>query len=182
MSKKGQKGKDARGGMPPFKPTAQQRAFVASMAGFRMTWDEIAAVIIDERRNKPISRITLARHFKDELAQGKPRLKTLIQTRYLERLNAGDWQAISFGMRHIAGYFEAINPSLASYALVEGEKDTPTINVSFVLPSKKPEQPPLDLQPSAPIDHTQPRLPPPPERQQTPFGIVERPSKDGWMK
>jgi hypothetical protein len=161
MSKKDKNGNNHGGGRHQFVPSEQQRIFVASMAGFRMSWDEIAKVVIDERTGKSIARATLARKFKDELAQGKPKLKSLIQTKYLQRLNAGDWNAISFGMRHIAGYLEAIDPR-------------------YMLPSRRNEPPePLDMTP----DYSKPALPPPPERDQTPFGIVERPSgpKD-WMR
>ena len=61
----------------------------------------------------------------------------------------------------------------------------PSIAVSFVLPSPKAEQPPVDVTPRAPQqppDYSRPALPKPPERQQTPFGIVERPGPRDWMK
>jgi transposase-like protein len=67
----------------------------------------------------------------------------------------------------------------------DGEPVQPSIAVSFVLPSPKAEQPPVDVTPQAPQgppDYSRPALPKPPERQQTPFGIVERPGPRDWMK
>jgi hypothetical protein len=58
--------KDGRrygGGRHKFTPTKEQRGFVEAMGAFRMKWEEIARLIIDERTGKSISRATLHRKF-----------------------------------------------------------------------------------------------------------------------
>lgn len=116
-------------GRPPFVPSAQQRVFVAAMAGMRMTWDEITSTIINPNTNKPISKETLQKAFEYELAVGKQRLKSVIVTKYMEKLAAGDWNAISFGLRHICGFRDD-----APASAVEDGRQTTEIRVSFVRP------------------------------------------------
>jgi hypothetical protein len=95
------------GGMPAFIPTIEQRNFVSAMAGFRMTWDEIAQLVINPRTERSISKETLGKVFANELAVGKAKLKSQIQSRYLERLDAGEWNAIQFGLKNICDYPDA---------------------------------------------------------------------------
>jgi hypothetical protein len=42
--------------------------------------------------------------------------------------------------------------------------DKPTLKISFVLPNKKPEPPPIDVTPQQPADYSKPALPPPREQ------------------
>ena len=124
--------KPARVGHPPFEPTAEQRNFVAAMAGVRMTQDEIAMVIINPTTGRPINRETLAKYFAKELAEGKSKLKAVIGRRFLERLNAGEWHAIAFGFRHIFGWRE--NDLMVG---VDGSSEgTAAIQVTFVKPNR----------------------------------------------
>lgn len=125
----------SRAGRPEFRPTKEQRSWVEAMAGFKMTWDEIASLILNPETNQPISKETLGKHFKMELDTGKQRLKSKVSSRYLERLEAGEWNAISFGLRHFLGYGQndvniGINDDLGGGG----------IKVNFVLPDKRPEE------------------------------------------
>ena len=122
--------KPARVGHPPFEPTAEQRNFVAAMAGVRMTQHEMCLVIRNPTTGKHIDKETLAKHFAKELAEGKSKLKAVIATRYLEPLNAGEWHAIAFGFRHIFGWRE--NDLMVG---VDGGEGTAAIQVTFVKPN-----------------------------------------------
>jgi hypothetical protein len=42
-------------------PTDEQRRFVAAMAGVKLTWDEMASLIINPTTNESISKRTLAK-------------------------------------------------------------------------------------------------------------------------
>jgi hypothetical protein len=84
-----------------FLPTDEQRSWVEKMAGMRMTQDEICQVIINPETGEHISRPTLAKAFAVELATGRSKLKHKIGLKYHERLDAGDWNAIQAGLRHM---------------------------------------------------------------------------------
>jgi hypothetical protein len=65
------------------------------------------------------------------LAEGKARLKWLIGTKYLGRLDAGDWHAISFGLRYICGWREGdLNVGIE----VQPRESDVSIQVEFVAP------------------------------------------------
>jgi hypothetical protein len=121
--------------MPTFQPTEDQRRWVRAMAGFKMTWDEMCLLVINPRTGKPISKETFGKAFAAELANGKARLKQLIATKYLERLNAGDAWAIQFGFRHIFGWQENENDvTVAVNGPDANDKSGPMLQVSFVTP------------------------------------------------
>lgn len=61
-----------------FKPTDEMRNLVKAMAGYRIPHDEIRLLIISPTSRKPISEITLRKHFRDELDQGYANLKVRI--------------------------------------------------------------------------------------------------------
>ena len=65
-------------GQPPFTPTDEQRAMVKAAAGYRIPEDEICLVIINPRSKRPISGMTLRKHFADEIAQGYASLRIRI--------------------------------------------------------------------------------------------------------
>lgn len=88
-------------GMPPFVPTKEQRAWVLQMAGLKMSWDEIASLIVNPRTKQAISKETLGKAFAHELAIGRQHLKRLIGNRYYDRLGKGEPWAIQYGFRHI---------------------------------------------------------------------------------
>jgi hypothetical protein len=123
---------NARGpGQPRFEPTTEQCGWVRATAGLKMTWDEMRLLVINPRTGKPISKETLGKAFAAELAVGKVRLKQLISTKYLERLNAGDTQAIQFGFRHIFGWPEQAPNRGSDGAHRDGNT---SIKISFVPP------------------------------------------------
>jgi hypothetical protein len=86
-------------------PTEAQRALVAKLIAMRMQWEEIRLLIINPRTGEPITKTTLARHFKRELAVGGAALKELVVNKYFEALRAGESWAIRLGIRHIATNF-----------------------------------------------------------------------------
>jgi hypothetical protein len=64
---------------PPFVPTPSERSFVQTMAGARMSADEICKVIGSARGNgRPIAKTTLYRHFGNEMKKGQAMLKAVI--------------------------------------------------------------------------------------------------------
>jgi hypothetical protein len=174
------------GGRHRFEPTNEQRAFVSTMAGFRMTLPEIASLIIDPHTNKSISRITLIRKFHTELHTARPKLKTLIQTKYLEQLRGNRWEAIRWGLAHLAGFTEdAAHPSLATTLSIEGHgPNVPSVEVKFVLPTPKPEDQIVDVTPQREPDYSLKALEPPPERRRGPLGWLEEkpPESTDWLK
>src|SRR5215813_10196840 len=68
--KKPDHSKQAKRGHPAFVPTDAQRQLVAKLIAMRMQWDEIRLLIINPRTGDPITKSTLNRHFKRELAVG----------------------------------------------------------------------------------------------------------------
>jgi hypothetical protein len=110
-------------------PDEQQKLFVATMAGMRMTWNEIRQVIINPKTGKPISKETLQRAFAHELANGLAKLKSEINRRYYDRLAAGEWNAVAWGLKHICGYRE--DPMSVA---VEMKTGTVAARVTFHLP------------------------------------------------
>jgi hypothetical protein len=90
--------------MPTFVPSQQQRAFVAAATGTLMGWGQMAALVINPRTSKAISKETLQRAFAPELKLGNARLKAMVASKFYERLLAGDLWAVKFGLRHICGF------------------------------------------------------------------------------
>ena len=90
-----------------FLQTDEQRSWVEKMAGMRMTQDEICQVIINPETGEHISRPTLAKAFAVELATGRSKLQHKIGLKYHERLDAGDWNAIQAGLRHMFKWWPA---------------------------------------------------------------------------
>ena len=116
-------------GTPEFIPTDEQRRFVAAMCGVKLTWDEIALQVINPRTGKGISKATLSVHFPSELAAGKARMKAIIGTRFIEKVNGGDNWALQFALRHINGWKD--NDMSVSVG-DNGERQVSSIQVSFV--------------------------------------------------
>lgn len=122
--------------MVPFAPTAEQRGFVAAMVGVKMTWDEICLLVVNPRTGRPISKETLQRHFMQELADGKAKLKALVGRRFMEAIEAREAWALQFALRHINGWKDSdLNVA------VSGGGDGPMagrVTVEFVVPGHKP--------------------------------------------
>jgi hypothetical protein len=64
-------------GRPAFQPTDEQRANVEIMVGLGIPEEKICLVVRD-RRDKPICRNTLRRHFEKELQTGATKLKAKV--------------------------------------------------------------------------------------------------------
>jgi hypothetical protein len=88
--KRGRGNKRTRRGRPAFVPSSSERRFVQAMAGLRMSADEICKVVgggraRDTDSGKPISKTTLFRHFKTELASGRAMLKARVAGKFYMR-------------------------------------------------------------------------------------------------
>ena len=64
-----------KGGRPAFEPTEQQRQNVDIMVGLGIPQEHICAMVRDHR-DRPISHVTLRKHFKKEIAQASARLNS----------------------------------------------------------------------------------------------------------
>jgi hypothetical protein len=153
--------KRARGGgkpgHPPFIPTDDQRRFVCGMAGIRMTWEEIRRLVINPTTGEPITKTTLARAFKRELADGKAKLKSIIATRFYEALERGDSWATQMGLKTQFGWKPDGNGGFLMPPDPNGVASS-TIRVKFVRSTQTDDAEPLEERP-------QRLLPPPPPRQ-----------------
>ena len=120
-------------GHPSFIPTDEQRRFVTAMAGIRMTWEEIRLLVINPTTGEPITKTTLSRAFRRELADGKAKLKSIVAKRFYEALHRGDPWAVQMGLKTQFGW----KPDGASGFLMppdlEGER--PAMRIEFVLPT-----------------------------------------------
>jgi hypothetical protein len=87
-----------------FIPTDQQRLFVSVMSAARMSLDSIARTIVHERTGRPISRHTLERAFKEELATGNAKVRGLVLKKWHEKIEQGDWNAIQWGLKNLCGF------------------------------------------------------------------------------
>jgi hypothetical protein len=85
---------------PSFKPTAAHRKLVEQLIALHVTWDEIRQLIINPHSGTPISKVTLNRYFKRELAAGGAMLKELAASKYFQALEAGESWAIRMAMRN----------------------------------------------------------------------------------
>lgn len=61
-------------GRPPFKPTAEQRKNVETLAGLGLKRDEICLLVENPTTRAPIDEKTLRRHFRRELDRGAPKM------------------------------------------------------------------------------------------------------------
>jgi hypothetical protein len=123
-------------GHPPFIPTDDQRRFVCAMAGIKMTWEEIRQLVINPLTDQPITKTTLARVFKRELADGKAKLKSIIATRFYEALERGDSWATQMGLKTQFGWKPDGNGGFLMPP-DPGDGPRPTLNVVFVKPDPK---------------------------------------------
>jgi hypothetical protein len=138
-----------------------------------MNWTEICKLVLNPNTNMPITRGTLNKSFRQELNVGSAALKALVASKYYEALERGEPWSLRLALRNKFNFVLEGSQPVAPEVLGIPIKDE-HIAISFIMPTPKPQdQPqPIDVTPSGPIDHTQPRLPPPPERQHTPFGAI----------
>jgi hypothetical protein len=81
-------------------PTDAQRKLVAQLIGLHVTWSEIQQLVIHPKTGEPISRKTLAKYFRRELAAGSAMLKQLAASKYFQALEAGESWALRMAMRN----------------------------------------------------------------------------------
>jgi len=118
--------------MVTFEPTAAQREDAAIKASGRLSQEAIAQSIINPRTGKPITVKTLLRVFRRELKDTD--YKKRILDKFWEKVDAGEWPAIKYGMDNILGFGEKAVPATAAttnVAMIENR----TINI---LPVKSP--------------------------------------------
>jgi hypothetical protein len=116
-----------------FEPTDEQRRFVGVMAAGRLTYDEIASVIVNPKTKKSIDRNTLTKAFAEELRTGRAKLKSLALSKLYERVLHSDQWALAFVLRHVNGFTESnINIAIGDHPNAE---DT-GIELHFVLPNR----------------------------------------------
>ena len=124
--------------MPVFEPTEQQRLFVAAMAGIRMTAREIALLVLNPRTNKSIDVDTLIKAFAYELEAGPSKFKSLIGTRFMEKVEAGEGWALQFGLRAI----NKLSDSDRASVTVTTPDTGPVVSglqIEFVTPKRRDE-------------------------------------------
>ena len=88
-------------GQPRFQPTVSQRHTVTTLAGFHMTHDQMAMLILNEKTGKPISKNALEANFKEELRSGQSKVKMVMATKFMEIINQGNERAILWAMERI---------------------------------------------------------------------------------
>lgn len=135
--KRGRGNKRTRRGRPAFVPSSSERRFVQAMAGLRMSADEICKVVgggraRDTDSGKPISKTTLFRHFKTELASGRAMLKARVAGKFYNALDEDQPWAIQMAMRNQFGW-DAGRGGFDGAQLID-EREPITAQVTFVVP------------------------------------------------
>jgi hypothetical protein len=130
--------------MAKFEPTDEQREDVAIKATGRFSQEEIATSVINPRTGRRISVKTLCRVFKRGLSNNVE-FKKLILQKFQEEVNAGNWQAIKYGMDYVVGFADGTATAKATTSGSDAmAKD---ITVRFVPPPHSNEPPPIDITP-----------------------------------
>lgn len=171
-----------------FRPTPEQRHLVATLCGLKCSWEELRLLVLHQDTGLPVTKNTLHKHFKRELAEGSARVKALIGQKYVEAVQRGESWAIRLGLRNRYNWaFEGSQPLMPSDGDVALE--VRDIGVRFILPPKREEQtpPPIDVTPQGPADYSRPALPAPNTKNvDTPFGEWrlqdDGPNPKGWMR
>jgi hypothetical protein len=114
------------------------------MAGLRMSADEIFAVIGSGRNGedtgKPISKATLYRHFKNELANGRAMLKARVAGKFYAALDEDAPWAIQMAMRNQFGWDNGrsgFHVSLVDDGPTGLPGQTPTMQIEFISPTPR---------------------------------------------
>lgn len=94
-------------GRPPFEPTAEQRVTVKTMASYGIPLDDIARVVINPRTGKAISRKTLSRHCKAEIATGATEANVKVAQSLYRQAVDGHVTAAIFWCKTRMGWREA---------------------------------------------------------------------------
>jgi hypothetical protein len=178
-----------RKGNPAFKPTAEQRRFVAAMAGMGMRHEDICRVLGSGRKyhRGPMARTTLDKHFRHELDGGMALFRFEITTKLREAVRAGQPWAILAALRNVFRWDRQDGMPLFAH-------EPQNIQIQFCMPDKKPEgpQPPVDVTPQPKPDYNLPAIEAPRPRFHTEAGTYEMPRTEpsifqppnpkGWMR
>jgi hypothetical protein len=172
---------------PAFKPTKAHRKVVEQLIALHVTWDEIRQLIINPHSGEPISKVTLNRHFKRELAAGGAMLKELAASKYFQALKAGESWAIRMAMRNRFNWVTEGSQLLPPDAIGQGSEEGIALQINFVSPTKKPE--PVDITPPSPDpyakqapDYARPAIASPPPRSTTPTGAIVEHRGPSWQE
>jgi hypothetical protein len=142
-----------RKGNPAFRPTEEQRRFVAAMAGMGMRHEDICRVLGSGRKyhRGPMARTTLDRHFRHELDGGIALFRFEITTKLREAVRAGQPWAILAALRNVFRWDRQDGMPLLTH-------EPQNIQIQFCMPDKKPEEPkpPVDVTPPASTGPVQP--------------------------
>ena len=159
-------------GRPKFEPTDEQRRFVGAMAGLKMTWAEIARMIGSASGDgKPLSKTTLQRHFRRELANGSALLRARVASRFHAALdNDAPW-AIQMAMRNRFAWDAGRGGFHQDVGALIDDTPMPAAQITFVVPGHGESEIRREPEP-APVPG-QRLLPAPVQRIDTPFGAVE---------
>jgi hypothetical protein len=90
----------------PFEPTTEQRRLVADLVAFALTAEQIATLVVDPRTSKQISRRSLYRHFRREMAVGAPKANAEIAGALFRAAKRGNVVAQIFWLKTRAGWRE----------------------------------------------------------------------------
>ena len=103
------------------------------MAGIKMTWEEIRLLVINPTTGEPITKTTLSRAFRRELADGKAKLKSIVAKRFYEALHRGDPWAVQMGLKTQFGW----KPDGAGGFIMPPDLEGahPVMRIEFVLPT-----------------------------------------------
>jgi hypothetical protein len=182
-----------RKGNPAFKPTAEQRRFVACMAGMGMRHEDICRVLGSGRKyhRGPMARTTLDRYFRDELDGGMALFRFEITTKLRDAVRAGQPFAILAALRNVFRWDRQDGMPLFA-------QEPQNIKIEFLpgpgqCSGSAAAKPPVDVTPAGPVQPITevPRIEAPRPRFETPSGAVYeaprdsiwgRPDSKGWMK
>jgi hypothetical protein len=95
------KKKKHKGGMPAYKPTDQERRFVACMSGFGMTTEMIRKVIGGRGRSGILSRTALWKHFRRELECGSSEMHAIVASQLRAACEEGKPWALLAAARNL---------------------------------------------------------------------------------
>lgn len=90
----------------PFVPTKEQRDLVRILVATNIPIAIIAGVVHNQDTKKGISKNTLKRYFKDELANGKSQLEAFLVTKLFTHINNGDRASLFFALKTKFGWRE----------------------------------------------------------------------------
>jgi hypothetical protein len=99
-------------------------------------------VILNPVTGLPLTRAKIYKYFRREMDEGVPSLKFLVAERFMAHLREGREYAVRLGMKNKHGWATDGAAPPPAYVLDVAQDQEP-LKISFVLPSKPPESPPV---------------------------------------